>query len=472
MTEEPANFLIFIGRFHHIVNHFPIVLILLTFLFELASRTKVFRYLKPTVSPILLLAAISSAFASIIGYIMYKAGNYEQELVILHMRFGIAVTVMAFIAYFIRVMKKSIKAPSNNVAYLTFLAITAGTVVITGYQGGSLSHGREYLTEYMPQTLRNIIGFPPRESEVKKIINIEEAFVFNEIVSPIFQLRCLTCHKTKNNKGGLSLQTPEDIQMGGGNGPVLVPGNSKMSEIVRRILLPLDDEDRMPKGKNPLSDNQVQLIAWWIDEGASFDAKVKNLNVPDNIHLILEELKTTSTSGHDVSSIDVQQLDTELIEKLQDSGFHIGRIAQNSNLLRVVYVRFGDSQFGDEELKKLLPLSTNITWLDLGGSEITDAAMKDISNFKNLERLHLEKTSITDTGIGELVSLQNLAYLNLYGSNISDTGLKNISQIKSLESIYLWNTLVTDKGVTQLREKLPDLYIDTGDANSAIGLKP
>jgi len=468
MIEELASFLIFVGRFHHVVNHFPIALILLSFLFELASRSKVFRYLKPTISPILLLAAISAVFASVIGYILYQAGNYEGDLVILHMRLGIAVSVTAFIAYFIRVMKISVKAPFNNVAYLTFLTITAGTVVIAGYQGGSLSHGREHLTEYMPQTLRNIAGLPPREPEAKKITNPQEAFAFKEIVAPIFQLRCLICHKTESNKGGLSLMTPDDIQIGGESGPVLVPGNSEMSELVRRISLPLDDENRMPKGKSPLSDNQVQLISWWIDEGASFDSKVKNLNVPENIQLILGELKTTSISSNNVSFIDVQPPDTNLVEELQDNGFQIWRIAQNSNLLRFVYVRFGDSQFSDEELKQLLPLSTNIAWLDIGGSEITDLGMKDISKFKNLERLHLEKTSITDNGLGELVSLQNLSYLNLYGTNITDTGLESISQMKSLESVYLWNTQVTNKGVTQLRKKLPNLNIESSIVISAI----
>lgn len=460
MIEETANIFIFLGRFHHLVNHFPIALILLIFLIESASRIDVFRKLKPTITPLLLLATISAGFASLLGYMLYQAGGYEGDIVVLHMWLGIAVSAMALLTYLTRVVAFPIKNEIKNIIYLTLLTVTAGTVVIAGHQGGSLGHGKGYLTEYMPQPLRSIAGLSSRAP--KTFINPQEAIAFNNIVSPIFEARCLTCHKTSNNKGGLSFETPEEIQLGGENGPSLIPGNSAMSEIVKRIALPLDDEHRMPKGKSPLSDNQIQLISWWIDEGASFDQKVKELNVPENIQSILNELTINSLEGDEASLVNIPSLDTVLVKDLQDSGFHIWRIAQNSDLLRIVYVRFGDSKFDDEDLTKLIPLANNIAWLDIGGSQITNDGMTHLSAFNNLERLHLENTSITDNGIENLVSLRELKYLNLYGTGISDESLATISQIKSLQTLYIWNTKVTQQGVDGLKGKSPDLNVQSG----------
>ena len=468
MTDGLANFFIFLGRFHHLFNHFPIALILLIFFIEFASRFEVFRKLKPAITPLLLLGTISASFASLLGYILYQAGGYEGDLVELHMWLGIALSVMILLTYLIRVIKISIEDDIKNIIYLSLLTITAGTVVITGHQGGSLGHGKGYLTEFMPRSLKSIAGVSStKTSENMTVINVNEAIVFSDIIEPIFQDRCLTCHKTSNDKGGLSLESPNEIQMGGDAGNSIIPGNSAMSEIVKRIIQPLDDENRMPKGKSPLSEDQIQLIAWWIDEGASFDKKTKELNVSENIQSILKKVTANSVPEDEHPLVTIPTLDTILVKELQDSGFHIWRIAQNSDLLRIVYVKVGDSKFTNEDLIRLKPLLNNIAWLDIGGSQITDEGMIHLSAFNKLERIHLENTGITDNAIESLVSLKELRYLNLHGTNISDASLETIAQIKSLKSLYIWNTNVTAKGINQLEKKRPDLNIESGLTISA-----
>ena len=170
--------------------------------------------------------------------------------------------------------------------------------------------------------------------------------------------------------------------------------------------------------------------------------------------------------------VTIPALDTILVKELQDSGFHIWRIAQNSDLLRIVYVKFGDSKFTNEDLIRLKPLLNNIAWLDIGGSQITDEGMVHLSTFNKLERIHLENTGITDNAIESLVSLKELRYLNLHGTNISDASLGTIAQIKSLKSLYIWNTNVTAKGISQLEKKRPDLNIESGLTISARKLSP
>ena len=57
---------------------------------------------------------------------------------------------------------------------------------------------------------------------------------------------------------------------GGENGAEVVPWDPAGSELVRRITLPVDDDDHMPSnGKNPLTTDEIALIERWIAAGAS-----------------------------------------------------------------------------------------------------------------------------------------------------------------------------------------------------------
>ena len=58
--------------------------------------------------------------------------------------------------------------------------------------------------------------------------------------------------------------------------------------------------------------------------------------------------------------------------------------------------------------------------------------------------------------------LTNLEYLNLYGTEITDAGLSNLEGMKKLKKLYVWQTKVTDKGIAQLRKALPGVEIIEG----------
>ena len=57
---------------------------------------------------------------------------------------------------------------------------------------------------------------------------------------------------------------------GGKDGPVVQAGNTQGSDLLRRITLPANHDDFMPKdGKKALSSDEVKLIELWIGAGAS-----------------------------------------------------------------------------------------------------------------------------------------------------------------------------------------------------------
>ncbi len=88
-------------------------------------------------------------------------------------------------------------------------------------------------------------------------------------IQPIFLTACASCHFGKNVKGELRLDVKALAMKGGISGQVIIPGNSKDSRLVHRIL-GLNDEKRMPLGGEPLKPNQIETIRRWIDQGAQW----------------------------------------------------------------------------------------------------------------------------------------------------------------------------------------------------------
>lgn len=94
---------------------------------------------------------------------------------------------------------------------------------------------------------------------------------YNEHIRPIFNKNCLACHGGVRKNGGFSLLFEEDAFAATESGqPAIVPGNHKKSELYRR-LNHTDPELRMPLDGKPLTEEEVSLIAQWIDEGAQWE---------------------------------------------------------------------------------------------------------------------------------------------------------------------------------------------------------
>jgi len=94
----------------------------------------------------------------------------------------------------------------------------------------------------------------------------QAAVDYQRDVKPLLEARCGECHNGIKRKGGLALATYADILDGGKDGPIVQPGHSADSMIVKR-LTGAGDEEQMPKDDPPLPDGEIALIARWIDEG-------------------------------------------------------------------------------------------------------------------------------------------------------------------------------------------------------------
>src|SRR5262247_3292615 len=88
-------------------------------------------------------------------------------------------------------------------------------------------------------------------------------------VEPILRANCYQRHGAKKASAQLRLDDKELAMDGGISGAVIIPGNSRDSRLMKRVLGE-GDKARMPLGGAPLKANQIELIRKWIDEGAEW----------------------------------------------------------------------------------------------------------------------------------------------------------------------------------------------------------
>jgi hypothetical protein len=89
---------------------------------------------------------------------------------------------------------------------------------------------------------------------------------FTEKVKPLLESRCISCHGTEKQKGGLRLDSRGAALKGGENGPSIIPGKPEQSLLVQAVMHTKADLGMPPKEK--LTTNDIAVLAKWIREGA------------------------------------------------------------------------------------------------------------------------------------------------------------------------------------------------------------
>ncbi|MEO2008654.1 MAG: DUF1549 domain-containing protein, partial [Pirellulaceae bacterium] len=96
--------------------------------------------------------------------------------------------------------------------------------------------------------------------------NQRQAVDFTRDVYPVLRRTCFECHGQKKQEGDLRLDVRADA-LGSG---VIEPGEPADSELLRRILLPRNDDEVMPAIGEPLPKRQIAIIRRWIEQGAQW----------------------------------------------------------------------------------------------------------------------------------------------------------------------------------------------------------
>lgn len=86
-------------------------------------------------------------------------------------------------------------------------------------------------------------------------------------IKPILAEHCLDCHGPDTQEGGYRLDVSEIAIKGGDSGLAIIPKQSMNSALLHRVTGKNPDEIMPPDGE-PLSQEQIKLLADWIDQGA------------------------------------------------------------------------------------------------------------------------------------------------------------------------------------------------------------
>jgi len=445
----------FFGRFHPVFVHLPIGILLLACICILLSLKQKFANLKHAIPLMLLLGALSAIVSCVTGYLLANGGDYDGNLVSNHQWMGISVAVLSIILWAIY---KKVKSKGILAAIATILVVL---ISITGHLGGSLTHGSDYLTAPLKSDgAKNGAAIPP-------IPNVQEAFVYQNAIQPLLKSRCYSCHGSEKQKGKLRLDQEEYILKGGEDGHTVVKGKADESELIKRILLPLNDEDHMaPKEKPQLSTNEIALLKWWINNGADFKKKFKDLPQGDDIKPVLASLQkgedaTADIKNNDIPTEEISAADDKALKKLADAGVTIVPVAQNTNYLSANFVNV--QVMGKDILDLLKSIDKQLLWLKLENAKVNDQTLTAIKNCKNLSRLNLNNTQITDTGLVALKDLDQLQSLSLVGTKVTIKGIDQLKKLKNLKFLYLYQTKITKADLAAIKKLLPKTNLDTGN---------
>jgi uncharacterized membrane protein len=438
------------GKLHPLIVHLPIGILLLNALLVVLSKREKYKYVSPAIPLILLLGAISSVVACATGWFLSQNGGYTEGVLNYHKWLGIAVAVASLALYF---------SKKHDNQWLWALLVIG--ISVTGHFGGTLTHGENYLfsTEKAQNTERSFSDKSPTD--------IQEARVYKEVIVPILAKKCFNCHNNTKQKGKLNMENQADFLKGGEHGVVVVAHNAANSELIKRIVLDINDEHHMsPKGKPQPTEQEVVLLRWWIDKGLNFDKKVKEIEQNDAVKAIFAQFgkgndkDSVKTDNGFIPTEPVAKADDKLIDSVRKQGILLMPIAPNANYLQANFVSVPKA--GNEDLKALLPFKEQLIWLKLSGSKINDSALTTIAQFTHLTRLSIDNTRITNTGITYLSSLSQLKYLNLVGTDITTDGLGPLSNLTNLQQIFLFKTQISPEKLNALRLKMPHTVFDTG----------
>lgn len=441
----------FIGRFHPILVHLPIGILLLGCLFQLLTINSKFSGIRPAVPLIYLLGGLGAVFSSVSGYLLSQSGDYDSNMVDIHQWLGISVSVISLGVY--ALYRKQVREATLNLVAVVLVVL----ITLTGHYGGSLTHGSDYITSALKDDGKGKAAIPP-------VANVQQAMAYTHMIQPLLQNRCYSCHGAEKQKGKLRLDGKDFIFKGGEDGKTLVPGSAEESELIKRLLLPPTNDDHMPPKEKPqLTPEEIALLQWWVQQGADFNKKVQDLKQSEKDKTLLLSFQTGAAKKEnklgDVPVAEVSKADAAALEKLKQAGVVVIPVLGGSNYLSASFVT---AKADVEVLKLLEPLKKQLIWLNLANTALDDKGMETVAKLDNLIRINLSRTKVTDKGVTLLKDIKHFQYVNLVGTKVTAKGVQELKPLKELNSIYLYQSGVTKADEASLKKAFAKVTLDFG----------
>lgn len=268
----PFSWPAFLGPFHMLVLHYPIGFLTLTVLLEVRAILRPGPETRRAVAFALPITALTAVLTAALGWMRAGNGEFDAQLLGWHRIFGLAMLGMVLGAWGLhRTFQRAPEGAPFRYGYRGLLLASFLSLGLTGHFGGSLTHGSGFLTLNAPAFVKNLLAHSVKKVAAPKPATGESLYA--KVVQPAFAKKCYACHGPEKQKGKFRLDLREAALKGGDSGEtVLVPEDLAKSRLVYHLLLPRDHDDAMPpKGKEPLTPEEIVAVAQWIQAGAKFE---------------------------------------------------------------------------------------------------------------------------------------------------------------------------------------------------------
>lgn len=397
-------------------------------------------------------SVVASMVAIGAGYLLYLSEAYSGSLVKNHF-YGALITgsslSITVLCYELRPISGKLFRP----LFFGFLFLTNASLAYTSHVGGSLTHGESYLSEPIAALL------PSKKPDKAP----EDMLLYSDIVATILETRCANCHNENKSKGDLLLTSHAAIlQAGKSEKPAVIPGDASASELMVRVLLPEEHDDRMPpEGKPGLTESELNVLRFWIETGASEEitkGEIQDRSVLDDLDAMMPEIQQAQ-----IKMLEEKEAFEEALNELQDRASEMGVKISPDELTNGKFfgmtMKFPPMSFGGSELQEFSAYFPYFSRVSLASSDITDDDLYYVGKMTQLRRLVLQKTAIEGDGLPYLKDLPLLEELNLSFTLLDDASLLHLLSFQSLQKVYLFGTSLNEDVLEAVRKHRPDLEI-------------
>jgi uncharacterized membrane protein len=436
---------------HPLILHFPIVLIIVYALGVLifSFKKNIDPVYKNVLSLLLLLTAFSAAVTALTGLFLSREKGYDVEALQWHKWGGVAVSIFTLTWYYFNKQLQSKRIISIFVSVIGLFVI-----IFTGHQGAGITHGQNFLLAPMMPEKKQFIVSP------------DEAIVFTHMVKPILEAKCESCHNSKKAKGELVMETEVLLLKGGKNGKLWDSTATDLGLLLRRVHLPLESKKHMPpQGKPQLTEEEIMIIAQWIQKGSDFALRVADLSPADTLRLLADKI----FSAAEMAEYDFDAADQDVVKKLNTANRVVSSEWQGSSALSVSF--FNSALFTIDQLKELDVIKKQIVSLNMAKMPLKKEHIDIISGFPNLRKLNLSFTGIDGPALAALKKLEYLKNLSVSGTQISAADLKQLDKFPKLKTVYVWNITGGENEMQSLQQQLKDIHFETGFKGDTMILK-
>lgn len=428
------------GRLHPALLHVPIGGLVFGVVLEFMQgqvRKKAFERISLT---LLVLTSLTASITALLGIFLAAQGDYGAEALAQHRNSGI---VLSFLCYFLAL---AVQSGKRTILYYGVGIVTAGTVVFAGHSGSELTHGENFVLAPLNKSSNAIAS---------------DASAFQQVVYPVLEKKCTSCHNRTKAKGKLVMTSMEEFAKGGKQGQEWVAGKPSESRMIQYIHLPLSDDDHMPPdGKPQLTHQEIKLLEAWIASGADVAMKLDDLPALDSFKILgTAALAMNKPASSEAKNYSFAAASEETLQKMNTPFRSVFPLYQKSPALQADF--FIRESYQTASLEELKEVKDQVVVLNLSKMPVTDNDLPVIAAFGNLEKLNLNFSRVNGSGLSGLQGLKHLESLSLAGTAVTAESLGPVLAMSSLRELFVWNTKVTEEDRAKLSTAHPNLTIVT-----------